>query len=254
MARNNINRRDFFCDFIKIGLTSSLYFLSNISYPNKKNTNFYPEEEILGIKEPELCGEYFCLRNEPMEAFAEMAHLAEKEGIKLWCSSAYRSFVLQKNIWNGKYKQLKKNKLSAEEIIKDVTRFTSLPGTSRHHWGTDIDIVDALAYTPSQPLSEEHFNVGGEYQYLKYWLDNNAHKFDFYEVYTNQKERTGFKYEPWHYSYKPLAKKFLPILMEADLAKYSPLKECLGFETMTKSFIDNYKSDFVMGINPVFLV
>ena len=30
-----------------------------------------------------------------------------------------------------------------EAAIDKIIEYSTLPGTSRHHWGTDIDIIDA---------------------------------------------------------------------------------------------------------------
>ena len=32
--------------------------------------------------------------------------------------------------------------LEPKKAISEIIRFSTVPGTSRHHWGTDIDIID----------------------------------------------------------------------------------------------------------------
>ena len=64
-----------------------------------------------------------------------------------------------------------------------------MPSTSRHHWGTDIDINGFDDY-----FSEENKKANKEYR----WLVINAPKFDFFQVYTEKgegKRRTGYNEE-----------------------------------------------------------
>jgi LAS superfamily LD-carboxypeptidase LdcB len=75
-----------------------------------------------------------------------------------------------------------------------------MPSSSRHHWGTDIDL---------NSLNNSYFNSGkglSEYE----WLITHANHFGFYQVYTEKnKNRTGYNLEKWHWSYLPLASKYL---------------------------------------------
>ena len=75
-----------------------------------------------------------------------------------------------------------------------------MPTTSRHHWGTDIDL---------NSLSNSYFEQGkGKKEYE--WLIENANKYGFYQVYTSKENgRTGYNLEKWHWSYLPLASEYL---------------------------------------------
>jgi LAS superfamily LD-carboxypeptidase LdcB len=132
-----------------------------------------------------------------------MYSTAKKEGITLNIISAFRSFNHQKRIWEAKWTG--KRKVEGKDLSKSITdiykraetilHFSSMPGSSRHHWGTDIDIYD---------LNNSTFEKG---QGLKVytWLRNNAHKYGFYQVYTANRPY-GYEEEKWHWSYLPLAK------------------------------------------------
>lgn len=88
------------------------------------------------------------LRRDVMSKFAEMADAAAKEGIKLVIRSATRNFEDQKRIWENKWNGItlledgrKANAIKDEFLrAKSILLYSSMPGTSRHHWGTDIDI------------------------------------------------------------------------------------------------------------------
>jgi D-alanyl-D-alanine carboxypeptidase len=147
------------------------------------------------------------LRQETFTAFAQMAKAAEKDGVKLIIISATRNFEAQKRIWESKWTG--KTKVEGKDLttVVDLTErarlillYSSMPGTSRHHWGTDIDLnsLDSNYF-----LSDEGLKV---YQ----WLTAHANEFGFCQPYTSkQGGRTGYEEEKWHWSYLPLSKVFL---------------------------------------------
>ena len=60
-------------------------------------------------------------------------------------------------------------------------------------------------------LTEKYEN--GIFTKLKRWMDVNSERFGFYLTYVNDKNRKGFEYEPWHYSYKPVSVELLNIFI-----------------------------------------
>ena len=143
------------------------------------------------------------LQKQTLESFIKMREAAEKDGIQLTIISGTRDFYSQKIIWERKYNNYKKEELSEVEIIKKIMLWSSMPTTSRHHWGTDIDINGFDNY-----FSEENKKANKEYR----WLVINAPKFDFCQVYTKKgegKRKSGYNEEKWHWSYMPLARKYL---------------------------------------------
>ena len=84
-----------------------------------------------------------------------LASAAKTEGFELRVESAYRSFEKQLSIWNRKARG-ELTLLSAEgipmerpkdeeELMYAILTWSALPGASRHHLGTDIDVVDGAA-------------------------------------------------------------------------------------------------------------
>ena len=51
--------------------------------------------------------------------------------------------------------------LSPEENIQKIIEYSTLPGTSRHHWGTEIDIIDGTIQSQGDVLLAEKFHEGG---------------------------------------------------------------------------------------------
>jgi len=210
-------------------------------------------EELIGKGNPELFGESYKLRNEAYLSFKKMQAEALKSDIKIGVVSSYRSFAHQKRIWERKYKRNQNKQLSPIENIKKIIEYSTIPGTSRHHWGTDIDIYQTNVKQPKGFLQENNFHNNGAYCKLKEWMDIYANDYGFYLVYTDLPNRKGFKYEPWHYTYKPLSYKYLKKYRQLDIAKILKTDKLLGNENFTQEFIAKYTEENILDINPELL-
>ena len=94
------------------------------------------------------------------------------------------------------------------EQLRAIVRFSAIPGTSRHHWGTDLDVYDAGAVPEDYPvqLSLAEVSPGGPFDALHNWLDERmaaGESHGFYRPY--EIDRGGVAPERWHLSYAPLA-------------------------------------------------
>ena len=98
-------------------------------------------------------------------------------------------------------------------------------------------------------MLEKHFAEGGRYFALKQWLNENAERFGFYEVYTKDMERTGIAYEPWHFSYQPVAKKMLQSFLQLNLKENLQQNSILGNDHFTEEFITKYTTENILNIN-----
>jgi LAS superfamily LD-carboxypeptidase LdcB len=159
------------------------------------------------IKAPITDGRSTWLRKETTNAFLKMQSAAKKEGIHLFIVSAFRSFNAQRTIFDGKFtgsRLVGGQNLSqtiedgAKRTLKILT-YSALPGTSRHHWGTDIDI---------NSLNSSYFKSGKGLKVFD-WLTKNAENFGFRRPYTTHKNRGGHLEEEWHWSYFPIS---IPLL------------------------------------------
>ena len=159
---------------------------------NYKNNNLFVKVN------PTHSSKTIYLNNEVYIAFVDMYKQAKADGIDLKIISGTRNFTEQKAIWERKWNKYKN--LQPFERAKKILEYSSMPTTSRHHWGTDIDL---------NSLSNTYFEHGkGKKEYE--WLIKNAHAFGFYQVYTSKETgRTGYNLEKWHWSYMPLASKYL---------------------------------------------
>ena len=191
----------------------------------------------------------FQLLPEVARSFELMKEAALKDSINIKIVSSFRSFNKQKKIWNRKFKKNDSLGFSKNKNILKIIEYSTIPGTSRHHWGTDIDIVDDNFKPEGDVLLTEKFYNDGPYVQLKKWLDMNSEKFGFYIVYTKNSKRKGFKHEPWHYSFKPISKDILNELLKVNFSKLFTENEVLGSEYFTIDFIKYYKENFLLGIS-----
>ncbi len=154
------------------------------------------------------CSDDLYLRKETVEALKLLLNDFKKDNpkIKIQIQSATRNFYSQKKIWDEKWKG--KRKITGLEDITKITdplnrslkilEYSSMPGTSRHHWGTDFDI---------NTLNNQYYEKG-EGKIIYQWLKKNASKYGFAQPYTAGRT-DGYKEERWHWSYVPLSKQFL---------------------------------------------
>ena len=107
-------------------------------------------EILIGMDDSRIVSDTILLEKETYSAFIKMKDAAEKDGIKIKLVSGFRDFYRQQIIWNNKYKKFTKEfLLDGPSAIKEIIRFSTIPGTSRHHWGTEIDVICLLYTSPS---------------------------------------------------------------------------------------------------------
>ena len=158
------------------------------------------------------------LRNQACEAFQAMHAAAAAEGIELVALSATRPFGHQASIWNRKWNRAQTMGLPPLDRARTILMYSSMPGSSRHHWGTDVDI---------HSLEPADFQSGKGAEVLT-WLREHGADFGFVEVYTDDSTRTGYQPEAWHWSYRPLAAPYLAAINNA--ASNGTLPPFSGFD------------------------
>jgi len=149
----------------------------------------------------------------------ELQQNAAASGFDLRLCSGFRSFDRQLHIWNAKLSGLRPvvddrgalinlDLLSPWQQIQAVMRWSALPGASRHHWGTDIDIYDRAAMPADYQLQLIPAEVEGQGMFapMHDWLDEKLADQGFYRPYGT--DTGGVAPERWHISYRPLAQTF----------------------------------------------
>ena len=137
--------------------------------------------------------------------------------------------------------------------MQRIIEYSTIPGTSRHHWGTDLDLINGAVPAPKSVLETQHFYGSGVYRTLREWLETHAADFGFHEVYTNAPDRKGFAHEPWHYSYAPISIPMLKAYKNLNLDDIFSQEQFLGSSEINGSFLAEYRKNHLLDINPLLL-
>ncbi|HEY4873755.1 MAG TPA: M15 family metallopeptidase [Steroidobacteraceae bacterium] len=189
-----------------------------------------------------------------------MRAAARADGIELAVVSSFRDFDRQVAIWNAKYlgerqlldrsgRALTHAQLSEGALIDAILIWSALPGASRHHWGTDLDVVDRAAVAPDyRPrLVPAEFAGDGPFVHLDAWLDANMGNFGFFRPYSS--DRGGVQPEPWHLSFAPIAEPALAALTPQVLAAALAASTMQGRDAVIARLPDIY-ARYVTAIDP----
>ena len=232
-------------NFYKIICLLILHAYSTLGYSQQH----YSKNELTGKGDLKLVGTSTKLQPEVFKQFKKMQKAALKNGIKIQIVSGYRSYNRQLQIWNAKFDSYLSKGFSPKETVYKIIEYSTIPGTSRHHWGTDIDIIDANVKLPSKILNKVNYTKKGVYYKLHKWMLQNAYRYGFYLVYDHIPARKGFNYEPWHYSYKKLAKPMLKAYLKLNILQIVYNSNLKGASFLTTDFLDNYVNENMLDIN-----
>ncbi|EQC48187.1 serine-type D-Ala-D-Ala carboxypeptidase [Bacteriovorax sp. BSW11_IV] len=157
-----------------------------------------------------------------LDDFYELQKLAKTEGLELKIISGFRDFERQKMIWNKKAKgeatlydkngnALNYSDLSEKEIVFSILRWSAFPGASRHHWGTDFDIIDENALNENPlykvELLPSEYQEDGIFEKLGKWLEKDMRDLNlFFHPYAS--DLGGVSPEPWHISHIAASSEF----------------------------------------------
>ena len=185
-------------------LLVGLFILSLLSF---REIPVYTKAEVTGHFDPSVHPQFSrvpdrwtdqatYLRRNVKEAFLTMASDAQKDGINLRIISGTRNHERQAEIWTEKWNRFEGTE---DEKATEILKYSSMPGTSRHHWGTDFDLNSV----------ESAYFENGKGKQIWEWLDANAWKYGFFQPYNalGDHRNVGYKEEKWHWSYYPEARR-----------------------------------------------
>jgi len=192
-------------------------------------------------------------------SFLAMRDAAADAGIDLAAASSFRDFDRQLHIWNGKWtgerplldrqgRPLTAGSLDEAARIDAILCWSALPGGSRHHWGTDCDLIDAAALPEGYrvQLVPEEYASGGVFGRLTAWLDENMARFGFYRPYASADCGAGV--EPWHVSYWPVAAEALEALTLPVLRRAVAGSNVLGKDQLLERLPEIY-TRFILAVD-----
>lgn len=152
-------------------------------------------EELFGMVEPKAPEWHkengFWLHSEVYDDFKRMQKAAYKDSVNLYIVSAFRSFDRQKTIWERKWNSAERSHMEPVERARHILRYSSMPTTSRHHWGTDVDLNSV----------EFKYFFTKEGNRVLQWLYDHAAEYNFFRPYTEGRPK-GYMPEPWHWSHR----------------------------------------------------
>lgn len=209
-------------------------------------------------------GDNLALDSSVLEPWNELCLAAKTAGFDLAIASAYRSFERQKWIWNAKLsgkrsildennRAIEVGSLSSLERIEKLMRWSALPGASRHHWGSDMDIYDRSAVEPDYDLQlvSDEYTGKGPFAPLIIWLReylSQSASPDFFFPYLD--DHGGISPEPWHISYRPVAESRAQHWSLAALIALLQQETILEQETVLDHIDNLYKRFIMRSINP----
>ena len=148
---------------------------------------------------------------------------AQHDGISLSIASGFRDFDRQLSIWNLKFSgelpvkdknnhTIDLTTLSDYEKVCAIMTFSALPGASRHHWGTDIDVyaTNLLPKENTLQLEAWEYQKDGYFYPLSLWLKEHMSSYQFFFPY--RQDNGGIAIEPWHLSFRPIADNYDELL------------------------------------------
>ena len=207
---------------------------------------------------PTLHSTHHFLQAQAMKAFQGLQQSAVKNGFNLQPASSFRDFARQQLIWNGKFSGERKvhddagNALDLTHLddwqkAQAILRWSALPGASRHHWGTEIDIFDPDLLPQGQPLQLEpwEYEKGGYFFELSEFLTENLPHFDFSLPFMQMPAEKKIGREPWHISYMPLAEKAKQLISAEVLLQAWEKEEIGGKATLQQHLPQIFEQYFV---------
>lgn len=179
------------------------------------------------------------LHAEVVTSFLAMRDAAAQAGVDLVAASSFRDFDRQVYLWNRKWSgeqplldrsghHIDPASLDDARRVDAILCWSAMPGGSRHHWGSDVDVIDAAAMPDGYKvqLVPAEYAADGVFGKLGAWLDANMARFGFYRPYAST--GCGAGVEPWHLSYWPVSSAALESLSLPVLRAAVAASDMLG--------------------------
>ncbi|MFN0276848.1 MAG: M15 family metallopeptidase [Chitinophagales bacterium] len=162
--------------------------------------DYYTEDQFIEIPKNQAYREDMFLLKDTYYWFNKMYEAAKKDGINMKIISATRTFTEQQWIWDDKWEKRKNQYKTDKDLANSILEYSAMPGTSRHHWGTDIDLNSQNPSYYTTETGKKFYN----------WMLKHADAYGFCQTYDEKVNRTsGYKEEKWHWSFYPISNALL---------------------------------------------
>ena len=175
------------------------------------------EKIAAGLLLFESGGSHQRLQADVVQSWQVFAADAGQAGFEPVVVSGFRSPARQQALWNAKVNGSQPVYDDAERIVdlgslsnyatvEAIMRFSAIPGLSRHHWGTDLDIFDQSAQPAGYQVRLRYSETQGDGVCAAFyrWLDAyETPEWAFSRPYRH--DSGGVAVEPWHLSHHTAA-------------------------------------------------
>jgi len=132
-----------------------------------------------------------------VDSLSRLFSEAEKNGFRFTLVSGYRSIAYQKSLFDQSVQRHRDAGYSLEQAQNMTLAYSQLPGSSEHHTGLAVDIIDTAFLNDRQDLYDDVDQLISQQ-----WLINHAVDYGFILRYPKAKVNwTGINYEPWHFRF-----------------------------------------------------
>jgi LAS superfamily LD-carboxypeptidase LdcB len=224
---------------------------------------------VVGQDESHLCSAEdaaelgVSVHRDVVEPFRALRTHAASAGFDVAILSGFRGFDRQLSIWNRKVagelpvldsnaQPLDITRLSELELVFAILRWSALPGASRHHWGTDLDVYDEAARPEDYEIElvPSEYDGDGLFSPFSRWLDERiagGTSLGFFRPY--DRDRGGIAPERWHLTYAPCARAFEQALTP-ELLRGTIHSADMRLKNVVLANLDEIVRRFVKNTNP----
>ncbi len=226
---------------------------------DKVDTKLLYGEESKALTECEICNKQIRVHRLVKTALLTLTKALENAGLSVVIVSHWRTFLQQATIWNEKWEGLRPvldrksipldvQTLSDQEKFESLCFWSAVPGTSRHHWGTDFDIFLKSPIDSGYKirLIPDEFSSSGVCGKLEEWMREHLEEYGFYRPYQTQKG--GVFPEPWHISHRTTATECLNQLKATEVAQLIMQHQLHGGEIVCQN-LEKYFQNYVYNID-----
>lgn len=163
------------------------------------------------------------IHNSTADALDRLRAAARHAGFELRLASGFRTFDQQLSIWNAKARGERRLldgqenpidilSLSNEEKLFAILHWSALPGTSRHHFGTDWDVYaeNLLPANYRLQLTQDEYLHGAQKEFNRWLTEFIRTDNEFSRPFDDA--AFGVAREPWHISFGPVACTLAPLI------------------------------------------
>lgn len=181
------------------------------------------------------------LQKEPTEQLIKAYQDFKKQypNIPFVVVSATRNYSYQNGIWQRKWEGLFPKLKNEQQTALNILKYSSMPGSSRHHWGTDFDITS---------VSPDYFQNNPQGKILHQWLEKNMPNYGFCRPFSEGR-KGGYQPEEWHWSYKPIAKDYLSQYQMLLQQGPDKIMSKLNFTGHTKITLLAFLKEYVLDVS-----